>query len=126
MPTRPVHTKLAALERERIFDGAVERVAVRSDDALVTVNWIQPGDKAPPPHDHPFDQLSFILTGTLEFFVGDERFVVGPGECLAIPAGAPHTAQPHGDEVILNVDVFAPIRDDYLHLVEHSAEYFAR
>jgi mannose-6-phosphate isomerase-like protein (cupin superfamily) len=125
MPNRPVHTKILELPRELAFGGGVEPCAVRSDGALVTFNWIDPGDgEPPPPHAHPFDQLSFVVQGTMEFDVAGERFVVGPGEVLAIPADAPHTARIIGDEVVLNVDVFAPVREDYLHLVERDAEAF--
>jgi quercetin dioxygenase-like cupin family protein len=125
MPKRPVHTKVLELPRESAFGGAVERCAVRSDGSLITFNWIDPaqGD-SPPPHSHPFDQLSFVGQGTMEFDVDGERFVVGPGESLAIPANLPHTARIIGEEIVLNVDVFAPVRDDYLHLVEHEADAF--
>jgi len=35
-----------------------------------------------------------------------------------------HYAEPIGDEPALNLDVFAPIRDDYLHLVEYQESDF--
>jgi quercetin dioxygenase-like cupin family protein len=124
MPKRPVHTKIAEPPREAAFGGAVQRSAVRSDDALITFNWITPGPQTPPPHSHPFDQLSFVVQGSMEFDIDGERFLVGPGEALAIPAGAPHTARTIGDEVVLNVDVFAPAREDYLYLADYSAEAF--
>jgi mannose-6-phosphate isomerase-like protein (cupin superfamily) len=124
MPNRPVHTKILELPREAAFGGGVKRCGVRSDGALVTFNWIDPGGEPPPRHSHPFDQLSFLVQGTMEFDVDGERFVVGPGECLAIPADAPHTGRIIGDEVVLNVDVFAPAREDYLHLVERDADAF--
>jgi mannose-6-phosphate isomerase-like protein (cupin superfamily) len=124
MPSRPVHTKILELPREAAFGGAVERCAVRSDGALVTFNWIQPGDGPSPQHSHPFDQLSFIVQGTMEFEVDGEHFVVGPGEVLAIPADASHGGRIIGDEVVLNVDVFAPAREDYLYLTDHEAGAF--
>jgi mannose-6-phosphate isomerase-like protein (cupin superfamily) len=126
MPSRPVHTKIDALPRDIAFGGAVERCAVRSDESLITFNWIDPsGGEKPPPHSHPFDQLSFVLQGQMEFDIDGERFLLGPGECLAIPADAPHTARIMGDETVLNVDVFAPVRPDYLNLVTHDPEAFA-
>jgi hypothetical protein len=44
---------------------------------------------------------------------------------LRIPPGVVHYAEPIGDEVALNLDVFAPLRDDYRHLVAHQSEEFA-
>jgi quercetin dioxygenase-like cupin family protein len=96
------------------------RVAVRGDDALVTLNWFQPGYRSAGQHHHPFDQLSFVFSGTLEFVVGDERLLVPSGSVLRIPAGVPHGSEPIGDEVVLNVDVFAPVRDDLRHLTNYQ------
>lgn len=125
MPHRVIHSTLSELPTEVLADGALVRTAVRGDDSLVTVNWFHPTDiETPPPHTHPFDQISFIFAGTVEFLVGDDRYVVSAGECLQIPADVPHTARLIGDEVALNVDVYAPVRRDYLFLVEHQADAF--
>jgi quercetin dioxygenase-like cupin family protein len=45
---------------------------------------------------------------------------VRAGEFLYIPAGTPHTGRVAGDEAVLNIDVFAPVRGDYLYLAEHQ------
>ena len=54
------------------------------------------------------------------------RPVSGPGPVLRIPPGARHTAWPKGDEVVLNVDVFAPARSDYLFLTNHQDDEFVK
>ena len=43
---------------------------------------------------------------------------VGPGSLLLIPAGVEHYIEAVRDETVINVDVFAPARSDYLHLLE--------
>jgi hypothetical protein len=35
-----------------------------------------------------------------------------------------HYAEPVGDEIVLNLDVFAPLRDDYRHLVDYQRDEF--
>ena len=122
MPTTPFHTAFAGLPRESLFGGALERTAVRTDDALVTFNWIQPGHPEVPPHDHPYDQLSFVFSGTLEIELAGKPYPVHEGELLYIPAGVPHTGRVIGDEPVLNIDVFAPRREDYLPLASHQPE----
>jgi hypothetical protein len=37
---------------------------------------------------------------------------------MLIPARVEHYIEPVGDEVVENIDVFAPAREDYLHLIE--------
>jgi quercetin dioxygenase-like cupin family protein len=120
MPVAPLHAKISELPRESIAGGALTRTAVRTDDALVTFNWIQPGHPEVPPHSHPYDQLALILTGTLELDLDGDTYTVGPGELLYIPARVPHVGRVVGDEVVLNVDIFAPIREDYLYLAAHQ------
>ena len=36
---------------------------------------------------------------------------------MLIPAGVEHYIEPLGDAVVENIDLFAPAREDYLHLV---------
>jgi mannose-6-phosphate isomerase-like protein (cupin superfamily) len=126
MPNRVIHSRLATLPQESIAGGALVRTAVRSDDSLVTINWFHPGHdvETPPPHSHPFDQISFVFSGTVGFEVNGQVYEVAAGEVLQIPADAPHTAWLIGDEVALNVDVYAPVREDYRYLVEHQADAF--
>jgi mannose-6-phosphate isomerase-like protein (cupin superfamily) len=126
MPNRVIHARLQELPQESLGDGALVRTAVRGDKSLITVNWFHPGhDIAPPPaHSHPFDQVSFVFSGTVGFSVDGQTYEVRAGEVLQIPADMPHTAWLIGDEVALNVDVYAPVREDYLSLVDHQADAF--
>ena len=48
----------------------------------------------------------------------ERRYDVGPGSILLIPAGVEHYIEPLGEEVVQNIDVLAPAREDYLHLLE--------
>jgi mannose-6-phosphate isomerase-like protein (cupin superfamily) len=96
------------------------RTGLRSDGAITTVNWFEPGYKTRGQHSHPFDQLSYVLVGSMRFFVGDDTFDLVAPSVLHIPAGVPHGAEPLGEERALNVDVFAPVREDYLPLSAHQ------
>lgn len=107
------------LPREKVA-AHLTRAAVRSDDSLAVLNWMEPRPSARPPHSHRFDQLSFVLEGEMEFTVKDQTFRVGPGEVLLISPDADHTARALGSEVALSLDMFAPPRSDYLHLAAHQ------
>jgi len=41
---------------------------------------------------------------------------------MLIPAGVEHYIEPIGDETVENIDLFAPARDDYAHLLDWMAE----
>ena len=111
------------LPKDSPRDG-IERVGFRGDNAMVVVNWLRPG-MTPGPHSHPFEQLVLIIQGHARLHVGDEVIECGPGSMVRVPPDFIHWAEPIGDEVCLNVDVFSPVRQDYLHLVryqEHDPE----
>lgn len=90
------------------------RTGLRSDGALITINWLDAGYKSIGLHSHPFDQLSLVLSGRMRFFLGDEIQEVAAPAAVYIPGGLPHGGEPVGSERVLNIDVFAPVREDYL------------
>jgi quercetin dioxygenase-like cupin family protein len=88
-----------------------------TEDALLVMNECQPGMDIRP-HSHEFDQIALITKGRAIYHIGDDDNEVGPGSVMLIPAGVEHYIEPLGDETVHNIDVFAPARDDYLHLLE--------
>jgi quercetin dioxygenase-like cupin family protein len=109
----------ADLPRELLPELSLSRSAVRTDGALVVFNWVDPPATLPL-HDHPFDQLALILAGRCVMRVDEEEHPLGPGGFVYIPAGAMHGLEAVGSDPVLNVDVFSPAREDYLHLVEEQ------
>lgn len=68
-----------------------------------------------PLHSHDNEQLTYVLSGALRFWIGSETgetIVIGPGEVLVIPSNIPHKAEALEDT--LDVDVFCPPRQDWL------------
>ena len=61
----------------------------------------------------------------MRFTIGDDVLDAGPGSVVRIPPDVVHCGEPIGDEIVLNLDVFSPIREDYRHLVDYQAPDFA-
>jgi quercetin dioxygenase-like cupin family protein len=95
----------------------VRRRAIGTGDVLLVMNECQPG-MALRPHSHDFDQLALIVSGEAIYHVGGDHNEVGPGSVVLVPAGVEHYIEPTGSEPVLNLDVFAPAREDYLHLLD--------
>ncbi|HYG44868.1 MAG TPA: cupin domain-containing protein [Bordetella sp.] len=125
MSTKLQVYKIPELPRESLRDGLLTRSAIRSDGCIVTFNWFAPGSIEQPPHSHPFDQLAFVLQGSMVFIVDGTEYLLEAGSALRIPASVPHTSRVAGDGMALNVDVFAPAREDYLYLAANTVEYQA-
>lgn len=113
---REVATTWDALPLEHVRPG-VSRRAVGTKDVICVLNTIEPEMQAAPHVHETFDQLAFIFKGQAVYHIGDVAHEVGPGAVMLIPAGVPHWIEPNGDEAIENLDVFAPPRADFAHLV---------
>jgi quercetin dioxygenase-like cupin family protein len=110
------------LPREFVRKG-VERVGFRGEDCILVMNYATPGMEVKP-HMHDFEQLAICVKGRMNYHVGDRVFEMTPGSMLRVPPHTLHYAEPLGDEVVMNLDVFAPIRSDYAHLVEYQKDEF--
>jgi quercetin dioxygenase-like cupin family protein len=94
----------------------VRRRGFGTPSCLLVMNECKPGMDLRP-HVHEFDQIALIVSGTANYYVGDERNEMGPGSVLLIPAGREHSIEPTGDQPVRNIDVFAPAREDLSHLL---------
>ena len=66
-------------------------------------------------HQHHNEQITYILSGTLRFWIGEDQkevVDVAAGEVLHIPSNVWHKAEALEDT--LDVDVFSPPRQDWL------------
>jgi quercetin dioxygenase-like cupin family protein len=69
-----------------------------------------------PAHQHESEQVTQVLEGCLRLWVGEgeqeKEVTVGPGDVLVIPSMVLHRAEALEDT--LDVDIFSPIRTDWL------------
>jgi len=65
-----------------------------------------------PRHSHPHEQTGCLVRGKLRLFIGNEAFEALPGDAWCVPGDVEHGAEILEDSVA--VEVFAPVREDYL------------
>ncbi len=94
-----------------IFPG-VDIFTAAGNSIMLSFVEFEPGAVVQP-HSHPHEQMGLLLEGQLEFIIGDESHSVQPGEMWRIPGGVIHSAIA-GDAPVKALDVFSPIREDYL------------
>jgi quercetin dioxygenase-like cupin family protein len=66
-----------------------------------------------PPHDHPHEQMTIVERGRVRFLVGGKEQIARAGDVLHFPSGSWHGATMLDEEVIL-IDIFTPVREDFL------------
>ena len=97
--------------RHQIFPG-VEICTTPGERMMLSVVTFEPGSVVLD-HSHPHEQMGMMVSGRLEFTIGDVTRVLGPGDLWRIPGGVVHRVRAlEGPAVAL--DVFHPIREDYL------------
>ena len=72
-----------------------------------------PTTEPDPPHSHPHEQMSYVVSGELIAFIGDQQEKLGPGDMFTVPPEVPHGVQLLTSHVRL-VDCFTPLREDFL------------
>jgi quercetin dioxygenase-like cupin family protein len=109
----PVLRKKEAVP-ERV-NPVMERRLVNLDNLMVVVCDFSDGPMAEPdkPHNHRHEQITYVDSGELYFFIGDERYHITEGDLVTIPSGAFHTIQTLSNQVRL-IDSFSPVREDFI------------
>lgn len=107
------HVRWDDLPKEKLTD-YLDRRIISGEKAMVTHVYMKKGCVVPM-HHHENEQLTYVLEGTLRFWIGTED--AGPidvraGDVLVLPANVPHKAEALEDT--LDVDFFAPPRQDWL------------
>ena len=65
-----------------------------------------------PRHIHSHEQTGYLVSGRVDFHMGEDLLEARPGDCWCVPGGVEHWAETLEDSVI--IEVFSPVRGDYL------------
>lgn len=90
----------------------VEQKAFSGQGATIAMHRLQP-DHEPKPHKHVHEQIAYIVSGTVDFHIGEKVVRLGPGGMTVIPSNVIHHAVVIGEEEVINIDVFTPNRPEY-------------
>jgi quercetin dioxygenase-like cupin family protein len=93
----------------------VSRKIVTGDREMLAQVYLKRGCLVPM-HSHDSEQMTYILQGALKVLVGGDEITVREGEVLHIPSSVEHQAEALEDT--FELDVFSPIRQDWLARVD--------
>ena len=109
MTTARVH-RWDEISLEKITEMISQKIVTGEREMLAQI-YLKRGALVPV-HSHESEQMTYILQGALKVMVGGEVLTVREGEVLHVPSGVPHQAEALEDT--LELDVFSPIREDWL------------
>lgn len=91
--------------------GIEQKTLVYGERTLMTEFLLEKGSRLPR-HSHPHEQTGYLVSGHIRLFIGSEESDMTPGGGWCIPGGVEHGAEILEDSVA--VEVFSPVREDYL------------
>ena len=65
-----------------------------------------------PKHEHPNEQITYILKGSVQVKTQGKEYIVKAGQILIIPPNTPHEFEALEDTI--DIDVFSPPRKDWI------------
>jgi len=104
------HINWDEIEAEKITDLLTRRY-ISGDNVTLARFFLKKGCYVST-HSHDNEQMSTTLSGALKFVIDGKEVIVRAGETIHIPAMTPHSAEALEDTDAL--DVFAPVRSDWL------------
>ena len=114
---RPAKTSAKVVRADQrkilIYPGSGIRNELLSPDLKRDIQMmrvvIPPGaDTGDVPLSHEGEECGFVLQGQVEVWVGDEHYVLGPGDAIYQPSTVPHRSRNIGDSDVIIVVAITP------------------
>jgi quercetin dioxygenase-like cupin family protein len=105
------HLAWDAVPSDRPMPGAERRMIV--GDGLMICRLRFDAGIVTPVHRHVHEQMTLVERGQVRFFIEGAERIAGPGDVLHFSSGILHGATMLDEEVVL-MDIFTPIREDFL------------
>jgi quercetin dioxygenase-like cupin family protein len=86
---------------------------LKGERMMMVLNATLPKNTVPL-HSHPHEQIGMVYGGKAKLRIGDEERTVQKGDFYCIPANVPHSDTVIGDEPFVMLDVFYPVREDFI------------
>jgi len=96
------------------LSATIGRKFVSAEKLMIAQVFLKKGAEVPR-HSHVNEQITFISSGALQFWIGEEeqqQLIVRAGELLVIPSNVLHRA--YAVEDTLDIDIFNPPREDWI------------
>jgi quercetin dioxygenase-like cupin family protein len=86
---------------------------LHGEQMMMVLNATLPGHEVGT-HSHPHEQIGVVYGGKARLTIGGRERLVEKGDFYCIPAGVPHSDVCLGEEPFVMLDVFYPIREDFV------------
>lgn len=92
---------------------------LHGEKMMMVLNATLPGHTVPM-HSHPHEQIGMVYAGKAVLRIGREERIAQQGDFYCIPANVPHSDTCIGDEPFVMLDIFYPVREDFIEKLKQS------
>jgi quercetin dioxygenase-like cupin family protein len=92
---------------------------LHNEKMMMALNSTLPGHTVPL-HSHPHEQVGMVYAGKARLRIGDEERIVQKGDFFCIPSNVTHSDTCLGDEPFVMLDIFYPVREDFINKIKFS------
>lgn len=110
METKPMFFCAKELPATEMLPGVYRR-AVWLEGVMLTIVDFEP-NRTLPEHQHPHQQITWIVSGAMEFTLNGEKRLLRAGDGALVPPNVRHSAIVLG-EPCRAIDAWHPVREDY-------------
>lgn len=93
---------------------------LNGEKMMMVLNDTLPGHTVPL-HSHPHEQVGMVYDGKAKLRIGDEERIVQKGDFYRIPGNVPHGDTCIGDGPFVMLDIFYPVRGDFIEKLKMSS-----
>lgn len=94
-----------------MFPGVVRRTLNSGDRTTLIEVTLAPGSVVPA-HTHPHEQIGYVSSGRVRFAIDGDVTELSAGDSYLVPGSASHEVTALEPSVC--IDVFSPVREEYL------------
>jgi quercetin dioxygenase-like cupin family protein len=99
----------------KVLEGITIKTLVFGEKMLLSEFHMEKGSRLPM-HSHPQEQTGRLLKGRILLTIAENQSELKPGDCWSVPSNALHGAEIIEESIA--IEVFSPIREDYLKYCE--------
>ena len=94
---------------------------LNGEKMMMVLNSTLPGCTVPM-HSHPHEQIGMVYSGRALLRIGNNEREVSKGDFYCIPSGIQHGDTCIGDEAFVMLDIFYPVRQDFIDKMKKSID----
>lgn len=106
-----MYYKKASGNYREVLEGVSFKTLTFGLKTLLTEFRLEKGSVIPV-HNHPHEQTGYMVSGRMTFKINGEIYNAEPGDSWCIPSNVEHGVDVIEDSLV--IEVFSPVREDYL------------